>query len=74
MTNVLVRDIPEPVHAVLVERAKRNGQSLQQYLVRELQLLAETPTRDEVLDRIGRRTGGKVGFAQAVRDIEADRR
>ena len=73
MPNVLVRDLPDAVHAQLQRRAKSQGQSLQQYLVAELKRLAERPTIDEVLDRIERRRGGRVGFDQAVADLNEDR-
>ena len=66
MTNVLVRDIPEEVHAALQRRAERRGQSLQQYLAGELARLAERPTVDELFDRVSLRRGGKVGLAQAA--------
>lgn len=73
MPNVLVRDIPEDIHAALQRRAERHGQSLQQYLAAELRRLAERPSIDEVLDRIDRQRGGRVGFRQAVEDLAEDR-
>jgi hypothetical protein len=74
MRNVLVRDVPEEVHAELTRRAARRGQSLQQYLAGELRRLAERPGLDEVLDRIEQRRGGVVGFERAVDDLSAERR
>ena len=74
MPNVLVRDLPEPVHAVLAQRAAAQGVSLQQYLTGELRRLAERPTVDEVLARVGRRCGGRVGLAEAVEDLADTRR
>jgi plasmid stability protein len=73
MPNVLVRDIPDNVHAALQQRAERRGQSLQQYLVTELGRLAERPSMDEVLDRIATRRGGQVGLAQAGQDVSEER-
>lgn len=73
MPNVLVRDLPAEVHAQLQRRAESQGQSLQQYLATELKRLAEQPTLDEVLDRVERRHGGRVGFDQAVADLSEDR-
>lgn len=73
MPNVLVRDIPDDVHAALQHRAERRGQSLQQYLAAELRRLAERPGIDEVLDRIAARRGGRVGLAQAVQDLSEER-
>ncbi len=73
MPNVLIRDLPERVHAALVRRAARHHQSLQQHLVAELERLAEQPSLDEVLERIGRRRGGRVGLAQAAADLADER-
>jgi hypothetical protein len=73
MSNVLVRDIPEDVHATLQRRAELRGQSLQQYLAGELRRLAERPSLQEVLDRIDRHRGGRVGLGQAVEDLAPER-
>lgn len=73
MPNVLVRDLPEDVHAALQRRAERRGQSLQQYLASELKRLAEKPTLQDVLERIEQRHGGEVGLQQAVDDIAEER-
>ena len=70
MTNVLIRDLPEEIHRKLTERARSAGLSLQHYLTTELTRLAQTPTLDEVIDRIERMSGGTVGFEQAVADLE----
>jgi len=74
MPNVLVRDLPPEVHAQLQRRAESQGQSLQQYLATELKRLAERPTLNEVLDRIERHHGGKVGFDRAVADLAKERK
>jgi plasmid stability protein len=73
MPNLLVRDVPEDVHAALQRRAERRGQSLQQFLAGELRRLAERPSVDEVLDRIEGRTGGQVGLEQAADDLAEER-
>jgi plasmid stability protein len=73
MTNVLVRDVPDDVHAALQSRAERRGQSLQQFLAGELRRLAERPGVDEVLERIERHRGGRVGLRQAPEDLAAER-
>jgi plasmid stability protein len=73
MANILVRDLPEDVHAQLTRRARRRGQSLQQYLVTELSRLAARPTVEEVLERVEGRRSGRVGLDQAVRDLAEDR-
>jgi plasmid stability protein len=73
MPNLLIRDVPEDVHAALQRRAELRGQSLQQFLSGELKRLAERPSLDEVLDRIERHRGGRVGLRQAVEDLAAER-
>jgi plasmid stability protein len=73
MPNVLVRDLPDDVHAGLQRRAEAAGQSLQQYLAAELTRIATAPTMDEVLARIGRRRGGRVGLEAAVGDLDEER-
>lgn len=73
MPNVLVRDVPDEIHAGLRRRAEAAGQSLQQFLAGELTRLATTPTMSDVLERIGRRRGGRVGFDSAVRDLDDGR-
>lgn len=74
MPNLLVRDVPDHVHARLQRRAEQSGQSLQQFLAGELRRIAERPSVDELLDRIDRRRGGRVGLAQAAEDLRDDRR
>jgi plasmid stability protein len=73
MPNVLVRDLPDEVHASLQQHAASAGQSLQQYLLAELTKLAGRPTLNEVLAAAGRLSGGRVGFATAVEDLRAER-
>ena len=70
MPNVMVRDLPADVHQTLVKRAEAAGTSLQKYLSRELERLARTPTIEEVVARIEQNSGGRVGFAQAVTDLD----
>ncbi len=73
MPNILVRDLPDEVHATLQHRAEDRGQSLQQYLASELTRLAERPTPEELFARVSRRRGGRVGLAQAVADLSGER-
>jgi plasmid stability protein len=73
MPNVLVRDLPEDVHARLQRRAQAAGQSLQQFLTTELTRLATAPTIDDVVARISRRRGGRVGLDTAVDDLTGER-
>jgi len=73
MKNVLIRGVPDQVHARLQARASARGQSLQQYLAAEMDRLARRPSMDEVLERIASRSGGQVGLEQAVADLDAER-
>lgn len=73
MPNVLVRDLPDEVHASLQRRAEAAGQSLQQYLATELTRLASMPSMNDVLARIARRRGGRVGLDRAVSDLDEER-
>ncbi len=73
MPNILVRDLPDDVHAALQRRAQNKGQSLQQYLSAELARLASQPSVEELFDRIGHRRGGRVGLQTAVDDLDAER-
>lgn len=73
MPNVLIRDVPDEVHASLQQRAEAAGQSLQQYLSNELSRIARSPTLDDVLARIERHQGGRIGFATAVTDLHDER-
>jgi antitoxin FitA len=71
--NVLVRDLPDDVHAALQQRAATGGQSLQQYLLGELTRIARQPTIGEVLERAAGLSGGRVGLATAVEDLQRER-
>ncbi len=73
MANLLVRDLPDDVHAALQQRARREGQSLQQYVAHELARIAARPSLAEVLDRIEQRNGGAVGLARAADDLAQER-
>jgi len=73
MPNVLIRDVPDDIHANLQRRAEAAGQSLQQYLTAELARIATRPTVDEILARIAHRSGGRVGFQTAVDDLHDER-
>ena len=73
MPSIQVKDVPDAVHATLRRRAAAAGMSLQEYLLARLELDASTPTLDEVLDRAGGRSGGRVPLDGAVEALRADR-
>ncbi len=73
MPNVQVRDVPEEVHEALVRQAELAGQSLQQYLAAKLALIAATPSIEEVLDRIERRSKGRLSSDDAIAALASER-
>lgn len=73
MPNVQIREVPEDVHAALVRKAERAGQSLQQYLSAQLAVLASTPSIDEVIHRIDQRPKGRVSRVSAIAALQDER-
>lgn len=73
MPNILVRDVPDGVHAALQRKAERRHQSLQQYLAVELRHLAEHRSIIEVLEEVEAQQGGRVGLGVAVDDLDEER-
>ncbi len=73
MPNVQIRDVPDDVHAALVRRAERAGQSLQQYLAARLAEIASAPTLEEVLDRIEVRPKGRLSRGDVIDALTVDR-
>lgn len=73
MPNVLVRDLPDDIHAALRRKAERRNLSLQQYLTAELRRLAERQQVSDVLDEVDTRRGGRVGLRQAAEDLATER-
>ena len=49
---VQIRNVPDALHRKLKGRAAGAGKTLSDYLLAELERLAERPTRDEMLARI----------------------
>jgi len=73
VASVQIKDVPEHTHSVLRRRAALANQSLQEYLLTHLIEEADTPTVDEVLERAGGRSGGRVPFSAAVEALGEDR-
>lgn len=73
MPSVQIKDVPESTHAVLRQRAAAAHQSLQEYLRSRLVAEASQPTLDEVLNRVGGRSGGSVSLEDAVTTVQGDR-
>lgn len=73
MPSVQIKDVPDSTHAVLRQRAAAAHQSLQEYLRSRLVAEASQPTLDEVLNRVGGRSGGSVSLEDAVTTVQEDR-
>ena len=71
--SVQIKDVPADVHAELRRRAARAGQSLQEYLLGRLTEEARTPSLNDVLDRVERRSGGRFSVQDAVAAVREDR-
>ena len=67
VANVQIRNLSAPVHDLLKRRAAGAGMSLSEYLRAELERLAETPTMDELIERIKSR--GLYHFEQSSADV-----
>ena len=52
---IQVRNVPDELHRTLKVRAVENGMTLSDYLLRELEAIAEKPTLAELTERIRQR-------------------
>jgi plasmid stability protein len=50
---IQVRNVPDRLHRRLKARAALEGRSLSDYILVELERVAERPTRQELLERLG---------------------
>ena len=72
MVMVQVRNVPDSLHRRLKARAAHAGMSLSEYILGELRRAAETPTREELLDRLESRA--PVVLAESAADaVRAER-
>ena len=64
-----LRNVPDKLHRKLKSRAALAGISLSDYLISEIRLLAERPTREELLERLAQRksVNPRISPAEAVR-------
>jgi antitoxin FitA len=73
MRSVQIKNVPDDVHRVLRRRAAVAGKSQQEYLLGLLVDAARKPTLDEIFERVGQRSGGRLSLAFAVEAQRADR-
>ena len=71
LINITIEDVPEDVRDTLAARAARNGQSMQEYLLSELERLASQPSIDEWLEEIRERKAGMTSSVSGAAILEA---
>ncbi|WP_374928487.1 hypothetical protein [Kytococcus sedentarius] len=71
MSTIQIRNVPEELSRTLKARATLEGRSLSDYLLRELQQIAERPSRAELLARI--RTRGVRDLPPAAEVLSTER-
>ncbi len=64
---IQIRNVPESTHRTLKVRAAQRGMSLSDYLLAQVQQLAELPTIEELNARIRTRPAVKGSSAKIIR-------
>jgi plasmid stability protein len=72
MATVQIKNVPPDVHQILRDRASKAGQSLQAYLLAQLEEQASKPTIKELFERI-EHSGGSLSPARAAKLVREDR-
>lgn len=75
--QITIRDVPAKVRDALASRAALKGQSMQEYLLSELERLAARPSVEAWTEEIRKRkraTRTRVSPQQIVHSRDADRR
>lgn len=73
MAMIQVRNVPDTLHRELKARAARAGMSLSDYLLREIERVAQRPQIEELLDRARNRGAGVVWPESAAEAVRAER-
>lgn len=75
MSTLQIRNVPDELSRELKARAAREGRSLSDYLLSELERVAARPSRAELYERIqGRSPNGELPPASEVLERERARR
>jgi DNA-binding phage protein len=72
MATVQIKNVPPDVHQILRDRACKAGQSLQAYLLAQLEEQASKPTIKELFERV-EHSGGRMSLARAAKLVREDR-
>lgn len=70
---VQIRNLPDQTHRVLKARAAMEGTTLSQYIVAELNAIAERPSQAELLAELGE-NAGRITTRDVVSAVHAGRR
>ena len=77
MPTIQVRDVPQDAYEAIVERAKANGQSLQQYMRATIIDIAAKPSKAEAIASIRanlEKYGSRVTTEDILEALDAGRR
>lgn len=69
---IQIRNVPEPIHRTLKERAAREGVSLSDYILVRLEQEAKLPTAGEIRERLAQLGPANTGLS-TVEMIRQDR-
>ena len=75
--RITIRDVPEHVRNELAARAARQGQSMQRFLLAQLEQMASTPTVEDLLQEVERRKRAAPEFVppeEIAKARDSDRR
>jgi hypothetical protein len=72
VATVQIKNVPPVVHQILRDRASKAGQSLQAYLLAQLEEQASRPTIKELFERV-EHSGGSLSPARAAKLVREDR-
>jgi plasmid stability protein len=71
--SIQIRNVPDRVHLTLRSRASAAGESLSDYLLQELERIAERPSISEVLRRAQTRGGAGISTEEIVAAVRSGR-
>lgn len=73
--TVQIRNVPDSLHRRLKSLAALRGQLLSEFLLKEIEQVAERPTRKELLERLAARTPvrTKISPAEILRRVRGRR-
>lgn len=77
MVQITIRNVPDEVRDELARRASRNRQSMQEYLLYELERVTARPSLADLLERVERRveaSGTNIPASVILEARDADRK